>query len=450
MASIDRKRSILTCGQFGTWFALTIALTVLSLRYAYYYGLSPTATGSEVKANNFDLWESAFQNPDSLKSAPLGAILVPIHRALSRLQNPENCAKASFFLYEYPYSPGLGAFLKLYTVAFYYAILSNRIFVLNDQKSFVWAEGCYGAQTAECFFIPLSRCSAKRVRDLVQSGSLEEVRITSKSREDGFRSKIIPVADPRKPSVVVFTHSAYSVSWYLSLGRRNDSSVVAAKLVPEPRTFEQEDLLSSEKLRKRYLQFSLSTYIMRLNEWTARKVAKGMMKVLTHYNLTATDHGKIIGVPVRKSDKCGTEMSCVSTTRALEYARRIASANPSITHVLLTSEDESAIGPGIENTGLGRFVRLKVMRNFLDVTPRSGAPRANLRKDRTKAQLMESILITLHLQAFPSFHVLTPISNFHALIVAQSKAMVGKNFDQYFPIDEWHDLRRQSEHTLVG
>lgn len=263
------------------------------------------------------------------------------------------------------------------------------------------------------------------------------------------------MAKRSSPSVVIFKYHHRKFRYLRrALAQSKDCEAIIRNLIQEPLSPEQESKILPERNARRSLQIVLATYIIRLNDPTTLRTASAMKKVLKRYGIAARDHHKVIGVPIRKSDKCKAhesapigEMLCVNTTIALEHARRIAFAAPSITHVLLTSEDESAISSEYEKTGKGQFVKLEIMRNFLDLLPESGGP--NKRQDKSNAQLLEAMLITLHLQAFPSYHVLTPRSTFHSLIAAQSKAVIGKRNDMIYPLGTFRDLRNSAVFQIM-
>ncbi len=187
--------------------------------------------------------------------------------------------------------------------------------------------------------------------------------------------------------------------------------------------------MSPSSTAQRALNTALASYIIRLNHATAQKTGAAVARVLNHYGILGNESSRVIGAPVRGSDKCYKnridhtgEMRCVKPSIALDYARPIAIANPSLTHALLTSDD---VTPSREiSSDGGQWVNLHVMRNFLDVPAGSGG--RNKRRDKSMAELLEASLVTLHLQAFAGFHVLTPRSTFHSLIIVTARSTARK------------------------
>ncbi len=174
-----------------------------------------------------ETWEQAFSNPKILSTAPLGAVLAPAHDALNRMQNPTDCSALSFLLYSYSSGLGFGAVIKHLTSAFYIALRSRRIFILDDANQFYWAKGCLGGARFECFFLLLSRCSPKEIRRLVKNGRLRQINVNEKSKTDEFGVPVIPAVDPRRPSVVRMSIPIrYSKNLFYSLTNRNDSGDV--------------------------------------------------------------------------------------------------------------------------------------------------------------------------------------------------------------------------------
>lgn len=401
------------------------------------------------KDSPLEQWRLSFENSELLRSAPLGAVLAPTYSALNKLQEPENCSTGSFLLYEYSSSLGFGAVVKHLTSAFYSAIRTNRTFVLDDSKQFYWAHGCNIGPRFECFFRPLSTCSPALIRQLVREKKLIYHKIPENPRLDRYGVPVILAADTKKPSVVKWPFpSSMNKNLFWSINSRGDATEVLRLLLPHGTIDANTELryLQPERNAQRTLNVVLATYIVRLNEITANRTACALNRLLKRNNLNGNDSLRVIGVPVRRSDKCfgnkfdqTGEMRCVNASVALDYARRVAVANPTITHVLLTSEDDHAITSGVEKQATSGWFKLRVMRNYLDVPPGSGG--SGIRKDKSMAELLQAMLITLHLQAFASFHVLTPRSTFHSLIAAVARAVPGKRDYFLFPLGEDRELQ---------
>ncbi len=402
-------------------------------------------------------WKQAFSNPKALSTAPLGAILAPAHEALNRIQNPTDCSTASFLLYSYSSSNGFGAVVKHLTTAFYTALRSGRIFVLDDTNQFYWAKGCLGGARFECFFLPLSRCSPTEIRRLVEIGKLRQIDVNRESTKDEVGVPVIPPVDPTQPSVVRFSiPMGKSKSLFYSLTNRNDSGDVLRSILEGTHIDdEQRPFLSPGRNAQRTLNTVLASYIVRLNHPTALRTGMTVAHVLNHYGILGNESSRVIGVPVRGSDKCYKntidktgEMRCVKPSIALNYARRVAIANPSLTHALLTSESANTIKGNFKaNDDEGQWVSLQVMRNFLDVPAGSGGRKK--RRDKSMAELLAASLVTLHLQAFARFHVLTPRSTFHSLIIVTARSTPGKKEHSFFPLGDFSDLHKSMKSQLM-
>ena len=61
-------------------------------------GLLPLSAFSDTTRAYIESWQRAFTNPQYLTTAPLGAVLAPVHAALNRIQNPADCGNGSFLV----------------------------------------------------------------------------------------------------------------------------------------------------------------------------------------------------------------------------------------------------------------------------------------------------------------------------------------------------------------
>ncbi len=142
---------------------------------------------------------------------------------------------------------------------------------------------------------------------------------------------------------------------------------------------------------------------------------------------------RIIGVPIRGSDKCYRfengrrqgEAQCVSLAETMALANRLHASQPWIDTVLLTSEDPEAL----KNShvlpelvlGSNRPNRWTILTNSDDVQQGTGSSSSvglrvgSNREMLPSANITESVLTTLSCQILPSHHiVLLKSSRFHS------------------------------------
>lgn len=138
-------------------------------------------------------WSEAFEKPELLRSAPLGALFAPLYQKLRELQNPGRCKDASFLVVGYTSPLVFGAQIKALSVLFYFAIVTGRIFVVDDVflSSGRWDVKVEQGMNA-CFVH--CRFSAQLVRNL-------EIALTNTTS----RSNLISFANPKRPYVVFYT-----------------------------------------------------------------------------------------------------------------------------------------------------------------------------------------------------------------------------------------------------
>ncbi|PXF43214.1 hypothetical protein BWQ96_07043 [Gracilariopsis chorda] len=121
-------------------------------------------------------WASAWDDYSALRDAPLGDILADLVEALDQHQNPVDCAKVSYLIFEYRTALGFGSQIRHIIAAFYTALQTDRVFVLSDGLSFYWANGCPDKANNRrfiCHFRPLSQtCPFSRVKKLIDGGRI--------------------------------------------------------------------------------------------------------------------------------------------------------------------------------------------------------------------------------------------------------------------------------------
>lgn len=428
-------------------------LLILSCALLYKFAVSKLKSDSSLQKevrSTWDRWERAFIDPNEYLDSAMGEIITPIHHKLNKLLNPVDCSKSSFVVMEYGASVGFGAQLTELVAAFAASLLSNRILILNDSLQFLWADGCPEGPYVQCYFQNFSSCSLEAVRSHIKDGRFKHILFDPENEPYG-ETPDIPDADPSVPSVVSFEHGR---NFFTMTRDGSHLNRVLFHLIGDSMTKETKHKFNTKRLVQRASQISLSTYLTRLNSKTATYVRSTIENIMSFYKLDGDDFYKLIGVPVRKSDKCYNntiwefgEMECVELRDAIESAGRIAFSSPSITYALVTSEDESVLNETKRHPERSTFMPLKIITNFLDLPPGSG--RNKMRTDKSKYELMKAMLVTLHLQSFAGFHVLTPRSCFHSVIVAYANAFPGKSRYSFFPLGAQPNMEKSELWTLL-
>ncbi|KAI0557606.1 hypothetical protein FGB62_285g012 [Gracilaria domingensis] len=169
-----------------------------------------------------------------------------------------------------------------------------------------------------------------------------------------------------------------------------------------------EDDLKPEAHARRLWLSAATFYITRLNKRSADRVRSGVEKALQESDRPGPP--RLIGVPVRASDKCfggdhpgPGEMACIALEDMGDAVMRLVLMQPELTHVIVTSEDASAISEDKVEKAFGHFPfrkGLHVVRYGEDVRPGTGNTNRVLKKLGVKqARLLDSMLVVLHLQA---------------------------------------------------
>ncbi|PXF43213.1 hypothetical protein BWQ96_07042 [Gracilariopsis chorda] len=219
------------------------------------------------------------------------------------------------------------------------------------------------------------------------------------------------------------------------------------------------DVLKPEAHARRLWLSAAAFYTTRLNNRVAARVRSEVEKALIANGRPGPP--RLIGVPVRASDKCYDnrkhpgpgEMTCMTLEETADVVMRLALMQPELTHVIITSEDAGAISEDKVRDAFGGFPfrkPLHVVRYVEDVQPGTGHTNRVLKKlGKKQAQLLDSMLIVLHMQALAEFHVLTPRSTFHSLIAALANTTPGKKRHVTFPLGTWRDLNSSIGSQLV-
>lgn len=163
------------------------------------------------------------------------------------------------------------------------------------------------------------------------------------------------------------------------------------------------------------------------------------------FKTDSPDLDRIIGIPIRGSDKCyrnGTrdgkpirfgEANCVTLADTMQYATLVHSAQPWVDTVMITSEDESAIANSRFQLGSDRQKTWKTLFNDFDVhqgTGRSSAVYGKKSPDSSEKYIpayviTQSILTTLACQALPSHHIVMMRSSTSDRSLTEPNALFG-------------------------
>lgn len=371
----------------------------------------PKAAKFQSISTYFSEWEHQFENYTLLETSPTGQLLTDLMHGLHARQHVSNCSNSSFVIVSYSTSLGFGAYARHLMVILREAIRADRVMLLNHNVKLFWMKGCPNAPfegNFECFFRPLSEtCPSAVVQNLVANGTLTEVAMESSSTH-------IPVANAHRPSVVHFDVSNMPQASFKSMlhGFKDKTDFSEqlhsfAPLAVKKRLFEPHE--TSEASRRLWLVMS-AWYLLRLNTETATDVSSVLLEIFVKTNVA--DFSSIIGIPLRASDKCfgdntypgPGEMECVSLAEVVTVAHRFAFAQATITHMIISSEDQNLITPSKVNSAQRnvtfRSRDLHVIRNPVDIPPGTGSTGRVLKKLHTNpAKLLRASLVTLHLQA---------------------------------------------------
>lgn len=359
----------------------------------------------------FSVWARSFSNVSLLSTSPLGPVLPALLRGLHAHQNPPRCADASFLTLAYSSSLGFGHLL----VVLHAALAANRILVVDGRTPFYWARGCKAAARdgrMECFFIPMSAvCPFEVVDALATAGTIQRLpdakRVSDIRPADAGRPSVVHVAAHKLPAAQfkAFLHGfqnhadfAPQLRWLLSGAHMNAPDLL--------------DAFAPRAAARRLWTAMAAWYVLRLNSATAHVVATALAHSLAAAP-GVVDHRNMAGLALRASDKCSGgnahgsagEMTCVSLDNMMDAVLRLAFAQPTISHVVVSSEEKAAIDArkvaAAQERSKFRYVTLQVLRNGVDLTPETGSLGSKgLKKiGKTQAVLLHSMLTTLHLQA---------------------------------------------------
>ena len=311
-----------------------------------------------------------------------------------------SCDTAKFAITIFP-GIGLAAALTYGPVkSFMAAIQSDRILlILNGnpnvtrtdlgQLSSAWFMSSSGKVTE--FFLPLSNCevTAEEIDKAVFVGKGEY------SAETGLGLKY---AEDR---IVVLEPGAEHSS-------KDDEAVIdVSKLIGRSGAANRNTYITVIKL-----------YVLRMNEETKKRVEGAVGKSLpSDFDSSAT-----IGLPIRASDKCFAEASCLSFSQYMQIAQNVFEKEKEkdrggeLTNIILTSESKAIIDSRVEFES-----RFKFFVNENDAMQGSGRPKEYVDSKLKDAgislsDIMVSTLAALNLQLHSKVTIANCCSNFHKLL----------------------------------
>lgn len=373
-------------------------------------------TTSKKSLSFFDTWQASFKDYSMLESSPMGDILPDVLNGMGKWQNPVNCSAASYFIFHYKTSYGFGAHVVHWVKLFHVALRTKRVFLFEDDHAQFWMSQCNDKEKDgrhECYFQTMSRtCPFIKVKELVREGALTRYDVDGPNMVDLEGLPVVPIADDRRPSAVFFSQPrlAYS-AWQhmIDIYRyQKDFPEIIEDLVQDLKPEVARKYLEPLDNARRTWNSCASFYLTRLRDEIAADIRKKLEVLI---QVPSFDMSRVIGLPLRGSDKCfgnkiegPGEMSCVSLSKAMEEAHRIAYGQPMLTHIIITSEDRQAISVDRINDAQGKIPfhdPLMVIKNSFDDPPGTGNVwmRKGLKTNATFGEMMESSLLSLHLQA---------------------------------------------------
>lgn len=125
-----------------------------------------------------------------------------------------------------------------------------------------------------CYFLPLSRCTPRTVRNLAKDGSLNKMVFNSANSQSTHpHVEHIPIGKRSSPSVVVSKDTRRNFDYLKRKLRESDEcETIIRNLVQEPLSTKQESKVLPERNARRTLQIALASYIIPFNYHAAWKL----------------------------------------------------------------------------------------------------------------------------------------------------------------------------------
>lgn len=294
-----------------------------------------------------------------------------------------NCSASRWLLVDGPGGGvGLGASFAEAAIAFRLALRTGRLFAMvrtEPRKNNFYLHACGLPSIFECDFEPYTACALPAVADAARMRPSE----FRQGSEEGTLPDVVKLEwAPKKETEAS----------RLGLSRQIFGGALAFEALP-----------SSAAATLQYLvrpNAALAAHVR------AALVASGAAEI---------DPERTISLPIRGSDKCGSESECPSFEDYMRICAEIRRGDPRVDTIIMTSEDAAYVAAAKAYGGGWRFVF-----NEHDVLQGTGG---NIRsgydtvlRGVAPEDVMRSMMASLYLQMRGSYLVLMCHSNFHRLL----------------------------------
>eukprot|EP01084_Bolivina_argentea_P091522 164754_1 len=161
------------------------------------------------------------------------------------------------------------------------------------------------------------------------------------------------------------------------------------------------------------------SYLLRLQNNIRALIDTKLTILLDKYHWISPQ--QTISIPLRRSDKCISEMKCASLDLWKQIIHKILWGNSEITHIIITSETKETIN---KTKTQFHFENIEKIYNDFDIQPDNGNTQQlqnSFGKDRGIVNSLLSMLTTFKLQMHASYYVIQKQSNWlHGIWVMSS------------------------------
>ena len=273
------------------------------------------------------------------------------------------------------------------------ATLGRRI-LMTDDELWPMAKGCnHGPETRECYFIPFTNCNLRDVDPI--------------NATDGSVAVLADVKDEYNRSV----RTLYS----------SDTSKYA-RMTKDPISWSGLQAGQKGEYSKASLIAAFLAYSFQPQDWLKQEIDFRLRKSLP----VDIDPEKTIGVPIRRSDKChghsieGSakgELNCPDLADFLTEVKRFLEFDPTISNIIVTSEDSSATTEFIELVK-SQLPQLRIITNVGDVQQGTGSASKleSYKNNTSNSDVIASALTSMHMHLRARYFVLTTKSSWTSCI----------------------------------
>ncbi|KAL7483297.1 hypothetical protein ACHAW6_008951 [Cyclotella cf. meneghiniana] len=265
--------------------------------------------------------------------------------------------------------------------------------LINDDALWPMAKGCkHGPETRECYFLPFTNCNLRDVDPIdANDGSVAVLKDT----KDEYNRTVRTLYSSDTTKYARTTND--KISWSGLEGGSKDyshSSLIAAFLA----------------------------YTLQPQPWLRKEIDQRLRRSLP----SDLDPDKTVGVPIRRSDKChghtieGSakgELNCPDLELYLSSVKRFKKFDPSISNIIVTSEDSNATAQFIYMVKT-EIPDLRIITNVGDVQQGTGsASKLEAYKEgASNADVIASALTSMHMHLRARYFVLTTKSSWTSSI----------------------------------